>query len=193
MQLCTPPPPLMKAVSQTKGNKDCCETIHCIRQHSQLCLRKGLRLIKMATLLMVALRPRSAGRHHRTKLWADGEGSEDWGWAKLSLKTVLCNVLWEPQSPHVARQGINQRDARRTENALFCHMYTPSISVIYWLLLSIDFSFLSVISHLRMHQQPQRRSLLWVGAGFLREAVEQFVVTPWTRVVFSDSWQFQEQ
>lgn len=112
---------------------------------------QGLWLITVATLLMVTLLPRSAGRHHHAKLREDGEGLGDWGWRKLSLQTVVCNALWESRSPRTARQGINQTDARVQESSLCCHILLPSPPVIDWYSLSIDLSFFSVISRLQSY------------------------------------------
>lgn len=125
--------------------------IYCFKQHKELRLSQGLWLITMATLVMVALLPRSAGRHHHATLWEDGEGLGDWGWRKLSLQTVACDALWEWRSPRTARQGINQTDARDQESALCCHRLPPPPPVIDWYSLSIDLSFFAVISRLQSY------------------------------------------
>lgn len=136
-------------VSQTKGNKKCLSNIYCFKQRDELWHCRGLRLITMATLFMVALLPWSAGRHHHATLWEDGEGLRDWDWRKLCLQTLVCNALWEPWSPWLVRRAINQRDARDQESSLRCHMCPPSPPVIDWSTLSIDLSCFSVISHLQ--------------------------------------------
>lgn len=138
-------------VSRTKGDKKHPPKIYYFRQHKEVWLSQGLWLITMATLLMVTLLPRSAGRHHRTKLREDGEGLGDWGWRKLSLQTVVCNALLESRSPRTVRQGINQAHARDQESSLCCHTLPPSPPVIDWCSLSINLSFFSVISCLQSY------------------------------------------
>lgn len=115
----------------------------------------------MATLLIVALQPRSAGRHHHTKLWEDGEGLEDWDCGKLSLQTVGSNALWEPRTPREARRGINQTDARDQRSTLCCHTCPTYLPVIDWFSLSIDLSCFSVISHLWIHHGLKGDHCFW--------------------------------
>lgn len=145
--------------SHTTGDKIACpkKFSYCGR-HKEVWLGEGLWLTTMATLLMVTLLPRCAGRHHHAKLWKDGEVSGDWGWRKLSLQTVVCNALWESRSPRTARRGINQAHARDQESVLCCHTpphpttTTPHLPpVIDRCSLSIDWSFFSVISRLQSY------------------------------------------
>lgn len=141
--------------SHTTGDKIACpkKFSYCGR-HKEVWLGEGLWLTTMATLLMVTLLPRCAGRHHHAKLWKDGEVSGDWGWRKLSLQTVVCNALWESRSPRTARRGINQAHARDQESVLCCHTLPPSPPrppVIDRCSLSIDWSFFSVISRLQSY------------------------------------------
>lgn len=104
----------------------------------------GLWLITVATLLIVALQPGSAGRHHP----ANRDGVEDWNGGKWGLQTVGRNVLWEPRTPGEARPGINQRLARNQKSAYCCHTCPAYLQVIDWFSLSNDWSFFPVICHL---------------------------------------------
>lgn len=116
----------------------CRQNLYYSRQRKGPRLTQGPWLITMATVLMAALLPQSAGRHHHTKPREDREVWEDRGWRELSLQTVVCNALWESLLPRTPRQGINQPHAWDQETAVCCHTL-PTLPagdwlacVIYW-------------------------------------------------------------
>lgn len=153
-------------VSQIKGSKTSFLNIYCSTQQRECLFYKGLLLITVATLLIVALQARSAGRYHPAKPRNDGDGVEDWKWGKLGLQIVGYNALWKPG--HGAnRDKALIKELPETRRALIAATLTqPILQVIDWFSLSNDWSFFLVISHLWIHHGLI--VFVW-GTGTIRE------------------------